>query len=72
MAIDTATLRIRLRILDGETVDSIRLSSDGKWLYAAGAANSKLWQINASTGAVSGDVMGSTNPWALLWAEPTR
>ena len=72
VAIDTATLRIRLRILNGETVDSIRLSSDGKWLYAAGAAHSKLWQINASTGAVSGEVMGSTNPWALLWAEPTE
>jgi hypothetical protein len=70
VAIDTASLKVRQRILVGESVDSIRLSTDGQWLYAAGAATSKVWQINASTGAVSGAVAGATNPWALLWAEP--
>jgi len=70
VAIDTATLKIRLRILDGESVDSIRLTTDGTWLYAAGAANSKVWQINPATGAVSGTIAGATNPWALLWAAP--
>ena len=71
VAIDTATLKIRARILDGqETVDSIRLSSDGKWLYAAGAGSSKVWQINPVTGAISGEITGATNPWALLWASP--
>jgi len=70
VVIDTASLKIRARILEGESVDSIRLSSDGQWLYAAGAANSKVWQINPSTGAVSGEVSGATNPWALLWAAP--
>jgi len=71
VAIDTATLRVRLRILTGETVDSIRLSADDKWLYAAGAVNSNLWQIDPATGAVRGQVRGVTQPWALLWAKPT-
>jgi hypothetical protein len=70
VAIDTASLKIRARILEGESVDSLRLSTDGQWLYAAGAATSKVWQINPSTGAVSGQVGGTTNPWALLWAAP--
>ena len=71
VAIDTATLRVRLRILSGETVDSIRLSADDKWLYAAGAENSNLWQLDPATGAVRGQVKGVTQPWALLWAKPT-
>ncbi|TMD16586.1 MAG: hypothetical protein E6I96_04535 [Chloroflexi bacterium] len=71
VAIDTATLKVRVRILSGEAVDSIRLSSDGRWLYAAGAENSDLWQIDPETGTVRGQVKGVTQPWALLWAEPT-
>jgi len=70
VAIDTASLKVRQRILDGESVDSLRLSTDGQWLYAAGTGTSKVWQINPSTGAVSGQVAGTTNPWALLWAAP--
>jgi DNA-binding beta-propeller fold protein YncE len=70
LVIDTASLKIRARILEGESVDSIRLSSDGKWLYAAGAGSSKVWQIDPSTGAVTGEVRGTANPWALLWAAP--
>ncbi len=70
VAIDTASLKVRVRILNGESVDSIRLSTDGQWLYAAAAANNKLWQIDPATGAVSGEVAGTTNPWALLWAAP--
>jgi len=71
VAIDTATLKVHVRILNGETVDSIRLSSDGRWLYAAGAENSDLWQIDPETGTVRGQVKGVTQPWAQLWAEPT-
>ncbi len=70
VAIDTASLKVRQRILDGESIDSLRLSTDGQWLYAAGAATSKVWQIDPATGAVSGEVAGTTNPWALLWATP--
>jgi sugar lactone lactonase YvrE len=70
VAIDTASLKVRQRILDGESVDSLRLSTDGRWLYAAGAAASKVWQIDPSTGAVSGEIAGTTNPWAILWAAP--
>ena len=70
VAIDTASLKVRQRILDGESVDSLRLSTDGQWLYAAGTASSRVWQINPVTGAVSGEIAGSTNPWALLWAAP--
>jgi len=70
VAIDTESLKVRARILNGETVDSIRLSTDGKWLYAASAGASKLWQINPATGALAGEVKGTDNPWALLWAQP--
>jgi len=70
LAIDTANLKIRFRILTSESVDSLRLSADGKWLYAAVAANSKVWQIDPATGAVHGETKGVINPWALLWAAP--
>jgi DNA-binding beta-propeller fold protein YncE len=69
LAIDTSTLKVRTRFLESETIDSIRLSSDGKWLYAAAAGASQLWQIDPATG-VAGEVKGVTNPWALLWAAP--
>jgi hypothetical protein len=70
LAIDTASLKVRLRLLDGQRVDSLRMSSDGKWLYAAVGENSKLWQVDPASGAVRGEVKGVTNPWALLWAAP--
>jgi hypothetical protein len=67
LGIDTANLKIRFRILTSESVDSLRLSADGKWLYAAGAATSKVWQIDPATGAMHGETKGVSNPWALLW-----
>jgi hypothetical protein len=71
LVIDTASLKVRAHILDGmESVDSIRLSSDGQWLYAAQAGSSKVWQVNPVTGALSGLIPGTTNPWAILWAAP--
>jgi hypothetical protein len=70
LVIDTASLKIRSRILQADSVDSIRLSVDGHWLYAASAGSSKVWQIDPSSGAVTGEVKGTTNPWALLWAAP--
>ena len=70
VAIDTGSLKVRAHILDGESIESIRISADGRWLYAAGGANSRLSQINPATGTVVGQVKGSSNPWALLWAEP--
>ena len=70
LVIDTSSLKIRSRILESESVDSIRLSADGHWLYAAGAGSSKVWQIDPSSGGVTGQVKGTTNPWALLWAAP--
>lgn len=69
VAIDIAMLKVRGRILDAQSVDSIRLSADGHWLYAAGG-DSELWQINPATGAVAGHIKGSANPWAILWAAP--
>jgi hypothetical protein len=67
VAIDTSTLKVRTPILDGDSIESLRLSTDGRWLYAAGGG--KLWQINPATGA-AGQIRGSGSPWALLWAEP--
>jgi DNA-binding beta-propeller fold protein YncE len=69
VAIDTATLKVRARYLDPFMPDTMRMSSDGKWLYVGEASQSYLWQIDPTTGAVA-EVKGVTNPWALLWAEP--
>jgi hypothetical protein len=69
VAIDTTTLKVRARYLDPWMPDTMRLSSDGKWLYVAESSESKFWQIDPITGAVS-EVKGVTNPWALLWAQP--
>ena len=70
LAIDTSSLKVRSTILTGESVDSLRLSADGKWLYAAGTSSSKLWQIDPATGAIHAQVKGATNPWGLLWVAP--
>jgi hypothetical protein len=69
VAIDTATLKVRARYLESYQPETMRLSSDGKWLYAAESGNSKLWQIDPITGAVA-EAKGVLNPWALLWAQP--
>jgi hypothetical protein len=69
VAVSTTTLRLRTRILGGESIQSIRLSSDGKWLYAVGASSTQVWQINPATGAVA-EIKGSNNPWAVFWVEP--
>lgn len=70
LAIDTATLKPRNHVLQGETIVSMHLSTDGKWLYAADAGAGKVWQINPASGALAGQVKGVDNPWAILWAEP--
>jgi len=69
VAIDTTTLKVRARYLESFQPETMRLSSDGRWLYVAQSGDSKLWQINPATGAVT-EVNGVTNPWALLWAQP--
>ncbi len=69
VAIDTATLKVRARYLDPWRPDTMRMSSDGKWLYVAESSENKLWQIDPLTGRVS-EVKATTNPWALLWAQP--
>jgi DNA-binding beta-propeller fold protein YncE len=69
LAIDANTLKVRARYLDPFMPESMRLSSDGKWLYVAESSANKLWQIDPITGAVA-EINGVTNPWALLWAQP--
>jgi hypothetical protein len=69
VAIDTTTLKVRARYLDPRMPDSMRMSSDGKWLYVAEASENFLWQIDPVTGAVA-EVNGVNNPWAILWAQP--
>jgi len=69
VAIDTATLKVRAHYLDPWQPDTMRLSSDGKWLYVAESSESKLWQIDPATGAVA-ELKSVANPWALLWAQP--
>ena len=69
VAIDTKTLKVRTRYLDPWQPDTMRMSSDGKWLYVAESSESKLWQIDPISGAVA-ELKAPTNPWALLWAQP--
>jgi hypothetical protein len=69
VAIDTATLKVRARYLDPWLPDTMRMSSDGRWLYVGEGSQNYLWQIDPTTGAVA-EVKGVTNPWAILWAEP--
>ena len=69
VAIDTATLKVRARFLGPWQPDTMRMSTDGKWLYVAESSESKLWQIDAATGAVA-ELKSVVNPWALLWAQP--
>ena len=69
VAIDTATLKVRARYLDPWQPDTMRMSTDGKWLYVAESSENKVWQIDPATGAVA-ELKAATNPWALLWAEP--
>ena len=69
VAIDTATLKVRARYLDPWQPDTMRMSTDGKWLYVAESSESKLWQIDSATGAVA-ELKSVVNPWALLWAQP--
>jgi hypothetical protein len=69
LAIDTATLKVRARFVDPWQPDTMRMSSDGKWLYVAESSESKLWQIDPVSGAVA-ELKGAANPWALLWAQP--
>lgn len=70
LAIDTASLKVQSRFLTGQSIESIRMSSDGRWLYAAEAASSIVLQIDPATRAVHSELKGVTNPWALLWAAP--
>jgi hypothetical protein len=69
LAVDTASLKVRGHFLDPWRPDTMRLSSDGKWLYVAEASENKLWQIDPVSGAVA-EVKGTTHAWALLWAQP--
>jgi hypothetical protein len=69
VAIDTATLKVRARYLDPFMPDSMRMSSDGRWLYVAESGLNFIWQVDPTTGAVA-EVKGVANPWAILWAEP--
>ena len=69
LAVDTASLKVRAHFLDPWRPDTLRLSSDGKWLYVGEAGEGKLWQIDPVKGAVA-EVKGGTHPWAILWAAP--
>jgi DNA-binding beta-propeller fold protein YncE len=67
VAIDTATLKVRARYLQDHAIPSIRLSSDGKWLYATAPEAGTVWQLDPATGSVVHQVKGLDNPWAVLW-----
>jgi hypothetical protein len=66
VAVDTSTLKVGARYLEDSEIVSIRLSADGKWLYAADPGANKLLQLNPQTGAVAGEVKGVDHPWAIL------
>ncbi|TME44550.1 MAG: hypothetical protein E6I56_11895 [Chloroflexi bacterium] len=70
VAIDTATLKTRARYLGGGAVMSIRMSTDGRWLFAADVETEQIFKLDPRTGKVAAHVAGLANPWAILWAEP--
>ena len=70
LLIDTATLTQRRHILATESIASLHLSSDGRWLFAADPRAGKLWQIDPATGAIAGQISDARMPWAVLWAMP--
>ncbi|HVH65788.1 MAG TPA: hypothetical protein VM674_07090, partial [Candidatus Acidoferrum sp.] len=69
-AIDSSTLEVRARYLDGHSIASITVSTDGKWLYAGDTGADVVWQIDAQSGRVAGEIKDVINPWAILWAGP--
>jgi hypothetical protein len=69
VAIDTTTLKVRTRLIERDEISSIRLSSDGKWLYAADPGTGKVFQLDPKTGRVAGQIANVPNVWAILWAQ---
>jgi hypothetical protein len=70
LAIDTATLKTRVRYLGGGTITSIRMSTDGRWLFAADIATEQIIKLDPKTGRVAGRIASLASPSAILWAEP--
>jgi hypothetical protein len=70
LAIDTATLKTRARYLGGGAIMSVRMSSDGRWLFAADIEHEQILKIDPNTGQVAGQIGALASPWAVLWAEP--
>ena len=70
LAIDTQSLQSHPVSVNGSYIDSLHMSSDGAWLFAARAGDqSKVWQINPATGALATEIPTTDNTWAVLWAE---
>ena len=69
IVIDTATLKIRSRWLDTQAIWSIRVSSDGKWLFAADTGSNQVLQLDAKTGSVVNHLDGIDNVSAVLWTQ---
>jgi sugar lactone lactonase YvrE len=70
LAIDTSTLKVRARYLPDDNIPSIRLSADGKWLYAADPGVNTVWQLDPASGTVKGQIKNIDSPWAVLWVAP--
>lgn len=70
-AIDASSLKVRATYLQGHVISSIRLTPDGKWLYAAELGANTVWQINPDTGAIAGSIHDVNNPWGILWVQAT-
>ena len=71
LAIDTQSFQAHSVSVNGSYIDSLHMSSDSAWLFAARAGDqSKLWQINPATGALVAETPITNNTWAVLWAEP--
>ena len=67
-AIDTTTLTVKARYLQGHTIPSLHLSTDGRLIYAAEPGAGKVWKLDAANGTVLGQLSGLDNPWAIFWA----
>ena len=72
IAVDTRTLSVRGRYLEGWTLDSLALSPGGERLYAVSLDRLKLLRVDPETGALLGEVAGLSRPWGVLRVEATR
>jgi hypothetical protein len=68
--IDTATLTKRSEISLARRIDSLAVSPDGRWLFAASGISGRVLQIDTRSDAVVAIIDAVAGPQAILRVEP--